>query len=313
VALTRFQRWAFATTAATYGLIGVGGLVRASGSGLGCPDWPKCFDRWIPPLSAADVPKHIDPALFNFAKAWTEYANRLIGVAVGILIFVTLVLAIRHHKNDKHVLWPTALSFLLVGFEGWLGGQVVAAQLAPIVLSAHLAVALVIGGLLTYATVCAMIPAAPAPAWRRNLGRWTLAVIVLALAQVALGAIIRGEVQLLGKASPQVPRDAWLGLVGSAYRVHSTMSVVVVAAVSALIWRVFQHPAPLLRKTGLITIAVLALQPITGLGLAWFDLPAVLQVLHLWLGSLLVAVLMVLAILCYRVDQPTRIRPPGSA
>src|SRR2546430_14308432 len=92
--LDAFQWMALITTACTYALIGVGALVRASGAGLGCPDWPRCFDRWIPPLSAADVPASIDPALFNFAKAWTEYLNRLLGVSVGFLVFGTLVLAI---------------------------------------------------------------------------------------------------------------------------------------------------------------------------------------------------------------------------
>src|SRR5690606_27411099 len=97
--LSSFQRWALLTTACTYLLIGIGGLVRATGSGLGCPDWPKCFDRWMPPTDVSQVPSHIDPALFNFAKAWTEYLNRLAGVTVGILIFGTLVVAVRRHRK----------------------------------------------------------------------------------------------------------------------------------------------------------------------------------------------------------------------
>src|SRR5437868_8273358 len=107
-----FQRLALATTATTYLLILVGGLVRASGAGLGCPDWPKCFGRWIPPLSKKDVPAAIDPSLFNVTKAWTEYVNRLLGVSVGLLIFSTLVLAFLHHRHARRILVPTITAFL---------------------------------------------------------------------------------------------------------------------------------------------------------------------------------------------------------
>src|SRR5207302_5270325 len=129
-------------TAATYALIAIGGLVRASGSGLGCPDWPKCFDRWIPPFSASDVPPSIDPALFNVAKAWTEYINRLLGVTIGVLIFATLVLAIVHHRRSKRILFSTLGAFVLTGIEGGIGGKVVKSQLSPMILTVHLVVAL---------------------------------------------------------------------------------------------------------------------------------------------------------------------------
>lgn len=304
--MTRFQRWAVATTGATYLLIAVGGLVRASGSGLGCPDWPKCFDRWIPPTDVRDVPAHIDPALFNVAKAWTEYINRALGVVIGLLIFATLVLAWRHHRKDPRIFWSTLAAFLLVGFEGWLGGQVVAAQLAPLVLSAHLAVALVIGGLLLYATACAFFeggrPRSDLPAYRSTAGRAALGVAVLALIQTALGAVIRGELQLIGKQAPPVPREQWLGLVGGLYGAHKAFSVVVVVAALVLVWWVLERSAGdrLVRRVMWAVLGVTAAQPLTGLGLQWFDVHPAFQVFHLWLGSLLVAVLMAAVIVAFR-------------
>ncbi|HEX4914405.1 MAG TPA: COX15/CtaA family protein, partial [Vicinamibacterales bacterium] len=89
--LTSFQRLALWTTAATYFLILVGGLVRASGAGLGCPDWPRCFGSWIPPASAAALPPQFDISQFNPTLMWTEYLNRLLGVIVGLLILATTI------------------------------------------------------------------------------------------------------------------------------------------------------------------------------------------------------------------------------
>ena len=77
---TSFQKLALWTTAVTYFLILVGGLVRASGAGLGCPDWPRCFGSWIPPASAAELPPQFDASQFNRTLMWTEYLNRLLGV-----------------------------------------------------------------------------------------------------------------------------------------------------------------------------------------------------------------------------------------
>src|SRR5215468_8118501 len=151
--LSSFQRLAQCTTASTYLLILVGGLVRASGAGLGCPDWPRCFGTWIPPASAAELPPQFDAALFNPTLMWTEYLNRLLGVTVGFLILATVVSAWRHHRREPRILWASVAALLLTGFQGWLGGRVVARALAEWIVTAHLIFALVIVQLLLYATV----------------------------------------------------------------------------------------------------------------------------------------------------------------
>src|SRR5262245_12110213 len=125
-----FQRLALCTTAITYFLILVGGLVRASGAGLGCPDWPRCFGSWVPPASAAELPPQFDASLFNPALMWTEYLNRLLGVTVGFLILATVLSAWRHHRDHSGIFRATIAALLLTGFQGWLGGRVVASELA---------------------------------------------------------------------------------------------------------------------------------------------------------------------------------------
>ena len=123
---TPFMRLALWTTALTYALILVGSLVRASGAGLGCPDWPRCFGSWIPPMSAEALPPQFSADQFNATLMWTEYLNRVLGVTVGLFILATVVAAWRHHRREGHILWPTVGALLLTGYEGWLGGRVVA-------------------------------------------------------------------------------------------------------------------------------------------------------------------------------------------
>ena len=156
----RFRSWAVGTIAAVYFLIMVGGLVRASGSGMGCPDWPKCFGRWVPPTSEAELPADYRvtyaehgyaDAGFNVVKTWIEYINRLIGVVIGLLIFVTLLASWPLRTEDAAVFWWSLSAFLLVGFEGWLGSVVVASNLMPWIVTLHMVAALMVVGALLMA------------------------------------------------------------------------------------------------------------------------------------------------------------------
>ncbi len=313
--LDAFQRLALWTTGATYLLIGVGGLVRAAGAGLGCPDWPKCFDRWIPPITAGGVPSHIDPALFNFARAWLEYVNRLLGVAVGFLILGTFVLAWVRYRDNPRVVVTTTAAFLLVLFQGWLGGQVVRTSLEPLVLTAHLVLALVIVTLLLYATVSAFFAHGrrprPLSAGRRRLGWAVLGVIGLVLIQVGVGAGLRGAVQLAAEAG--VAKSLWLHEAGSIDTVHRSLAVVVVMAIIVLS-RFGEHVAPqddVMRGLGRGALLLVGLQVAAGIGLGEWAFPGVLVVSHLWGAALLLGVLTLWGLLVVRLD-PREVRADAS-
>ena len=101
-AVRRFRRFGILTIASVFFLIFVGGLVRSTGSGMGCPDWPKCFGKWIPPTDVSELPANYkeifrtnvhEVADFDTYKTWTEYINRLIGVLTGFFVFLTVVFA----------------------------------------------------------------------------------------------------------------------------------------------------------------------------------------------------------------------------
>lgn len=187
--LNSFQKTALTTVLATLFLILVGGVVRSTGSGMGCPDWPKCFGSWIPPTSVEELPdgykeiyveKRIkknekiagyleglgfsklaheienDPNVkreeeFNATKTWIEYINRLTGALIGILVFITSLMSISYWKSSKSITISSFLAVFLTGFQGWLGSIVVSTNLLPGTITVHMILAMVIVNLLLYA------------------------------------------------------------------------------------------------------------------------------------------------------------------
>ena len=287
--LTSFQRLALWTTATTYLLILVGGLVRASGAGLGCPDWPRCFGGWIPPASAADLPAQFDPSLFNPTLMWTEYLNRLLGVTVGFLILATTISAWRHHRKQPRILWTTIAAFLLVGFEGWLGGRVVAHGLAPWIVTAHLMVALVIVQLLLYATFTAFdtprpFTDTPEGGGDKPLGVSILALIALTLLQAGFGTQVRERVDVALDAG--VARDLVLGTVGRLDFLHRDLAFATLLGSTLLTLWLLKRRSPLVNWS-LIVLALAVSQVAIGAFMAYGAVLPAAQVGHLTLASLL--------------------------
>ena len=149
----RFQNLLLLTIILVYLLILAGGIVRATGSGMGCPDWPKCFGRWIPPTEFSQLPPNYQEIYgaklkgeveFNAVKTWIEYANRLLGVLVGFSVFGTLLASLTYWKSKKAVVLGSLVAFFLVGANGWLGSRVVATELAQYMITAHLLLAVLV-------------------------------------------------------------------------------------------------------------------------------------------------------------------------
>jgi len=243
-----------------------------------------------------------------------EYVNRLLGVAIGLLIFATLVAALVRYRRTPRVLAPTAGAFALVVVQGWLGGQVVESGLKPWVLTAHLVLALVIVSLLLYATVSAFFPKGRAPVplspVRRWLGRGVAATVGLLLIQVGLGAALRGQVQLAAEAG--VPRGAWIDAVGLVDPIHRSLAVLVSGAVLGLVaWIDRSLPEDRgLRTLGRVALGLVGVQVLAGLGLAAWDFPRSLVVVHLWAAALLLGDLTLIALWVVRLDPRLEPRQP---
>jgi heme A synthase len=144
VSIGFFRRVAFLTALFAYLQIALGGVVRVTGSGLGCPDWPLCHGR---PYPAADVHSII------------EYSHRTVGAITGILLIATVVLAWVVFRNQRPlVAWLATASLVAIAAEGALGGAVVVRELAPWLVVAHLGLAMIILGFLI-ATAVTSLPA----------------------------------------------------------------------------------------------------------------------------------------------------------
>ena len=290
-----FQKLAVITTATTYLLILVGGLVRASGSGLGCPDWPKCFGLLIPPTKASDLPPGWDPALFNATHTWIEFLNRLLGATVGILILATLVVAIVKHRRRALILWPTVLAFAGVLFAGWLGKVVISSGLSPWMVTAHLVVAIVVVSALLFATAAAFLIGR-----RANVaGRvWmAIALILATLGQAGLGTQVRHAIELQRRAFPEAARSAWVDAVGGIDILHRQISVALFVLTLLLLWRLWKlrvGRAALVAAAA--TFACTSAQIALGLMLVYVELPVSAQILHLTVGSLLLGAQTILAV-----------------
>ena len=308
-----FRDIAVAATVATFLLIAVGGFVRAAGAGLGCPDWPRCFGRWIPPTDASQLPPEIDPERFDFALAWIEYVNRLLGVVVGLLIVAVLVAAWRVHRRRPDILVPAAATALLVAFQGWFGGQVVAHELDPRLVTVHLFVALAIAGLLLHLVVQGFdaaggrLPRPPDGA----APLFPIAGLVLgaAVVQLVLGAFLRGGLEGMAAADPGLERSLLLGRVGPADEIHKTGALVVALLCAWLLWAAHTRlpDSPGLRRLAQAPAWLTLAQIAAGLGLTSWALPPVLQLAHLVIGSLLFGCLVLSVLLL----APGRRAPPG--
>src|SRR5687768_11618062 len=99
-----FQRILLFCIIGTYLVILAGAVVRGTGSGLGCPDWPRCFGRWVPPMDISELPENYKEvykisgktiADFDPFKTWTEYINRLLGVILGFLVTLLFLSSFR--------------------------------------------------------------------------------------------------------------------------------------------------------------------------------------------------------------------------
>ncbi|PWH82918.1 COX15/CtaA family protein [Brumimicrobium oceani] len=301
-----------------------GSFVRITGSGMGCPDWPKCFGQWVPPTNGDNLPENYkgiysekrakkvekfsnmlsaigleesaekirnDKSIlyeqdFNARKTWTEYVNRLFGFLAGNGVLLVFLWIIAKYRQRKLVVIATVnLIFLL--FQAWFGSIVVATNLVPWTITVHLLFALIIIGLQLY------IIRLVAPSQQRNIKvsksfyALVFFVFVVVFAQMFLGTQVREEIDHLTKAG--IGREGWAENLGMIFFIHRSSSWLVLILMAVMFW--------ISRKTKDLRIihwafVMLAIELLSGVILNHFNVPGLVQTAHLLFACILFGILM---------------------
>ncbi len=292
------------TIVSVYILILVGGIVRATGSGMGCPDWPKCFGSWVPPTSVDQLPVNYKEVFgaklkgeveFNPVKTWTEYINRLVGVLIGFFVFLTFVLSVVvFRKRDRRIVSLSFLAFFLVAFEGWLGAKVVSTELHPGMITVHMLLSVVIVLLLIYVVFRSFDVKVDLAGPNRQLNFLLLISIMLMLAQVVFGTQLREGVDIAQKALGDGQRDKWIGALGGKVFYHILISVLVLISTWLLYRKLDQSSERIFKKWGLALLIVVIVSIVTGAVLGFFSFPPSFQPVHLLMSVLILGIQFVL-------------------
>jgi heme a synthase len=311
-----------------YLVVIAGSFVRITGSGMGCPDWPKCFGQYIPPTDEKVLPadykdiyaskrgKKIErfanflekigfsevankmrqdkSALieqdFNPRKTWTEYINRLFGVFAGFGVLFVFIGVLRKYRTRKMVLLATSNLIILV-IQAWFGSIVVATNLVPWTITLHLFLALVIIVLQLLLVIEVSNTQNKKLITSPKVRNFVWTVLIITFVQLFLGTQVRESIDLLVKQG--YSRQYWVNHLGIPFFIHRSFSWLVLIGMVYVFW--------LNKKTDNLKIIatsfyLLLLEILTGVLLAYADMPGLVQTSHLLFATVLFGVLFVAAI-----------------
>lgn len=308
-----------------YLVIFAGAFVRLTGSGMGCPDWPKCFGYYIPPTQEKELlfkagkeydkgqviikdetlliaktsfkskstfesfnwEKYTkhDYAVFNPLHTWVEYINRLFGALAGIACFVTFIISFWFWKDNKKLILLTLLICVLMGFQAWLGKTVVDSVLNPVKITTHMLAALLIVAF-QLITIYRVQKNKKTLNFDRKFN-WILFIsLALTIIQIVLGTSVREHVDTISETG--APEIFWLQNPSLSFYIHRSFSIIVLLVNMYL----FAQNKKLnlgFKKLNWVMILLL-IEIISGISMYYFDFPFGTQTIHIVLATLLFGV-----------------------
>ena len=307
-----------------YLVIIAGAVVRMTGSGMGCPDWPKCFGYYIPPTEESqlkwvsghdyfkgqviivdetlkvakeaftsnssfnqthwDTYDKHDYAEFNAAHTWIEYINRLLGALSGIAILIMTISSFGQWKKNKKLTLFSILCLVLLLFQAWLGATVVYSVLSPVRITLHMLVALVLVALLIYIL---KLSSDEDTSLKSTFTFRNLLVfaVVLSLIQVAMGTQVRQFVDEQIDLVGYNAKGEWLNNPTLVFYTHRSFSILVLL-INFGIWWLNKTRNLGFKLTNWMMI-VLSIEILTGIAMFYLDFPFLTQPLHLVFAALL--------------------------
>lgn len=296
-----------------YLVVIAGSFVRITGSGMGCPDWPKCFGEWIPPTNPNQIPENYkevysqkrakktirfckflskigldetannvknDPSLyveedFNGKKTWIEYVNRLLGFLAGNLMLLGFFWMLLKYRKKK-LIGIQLLNLILMGIQGWFGSIVVATNLVPWTITVHLFLALLIIGIQLKILFSISKKSRFLVDLPKGIKISLFLVLLITFYQMFLGTQVRESIDLLTKEG--YGRDSWTQMLGIPFYIHRSFSWLVLIGMGVLF---YINEKKYRLKSIRNCFLVLCLGLITGVLLAHIDMPGLVQVCHL--------------------------------
>lgn len=305
-----------------YLVIIAGALVRMTGSGMGCPDWPKCFGYYIPPTEEKELlfasgkeydkgqviisnksllvakedfkatakfnlnqwEKYTkhDYAIFNPFHTWVEYLNRLVGALAGLACLFVFFLSFGFWRDNKKLIVLNFLICFLMGFQAWLGKTVVDSVLNPYKITTHMLVALLIVSVQLYVIYTAQ-DSRKSKLFDQKF-KWILFIALgLTTIQIILGTQVRESVDTIVESG--LPKEAWIQNPKINFYIHRSFSILVLS-VNAFLF--FRNRKLALGFTKMNWVArLIFLEILSGISMYYFNFPFGTQTIHIVLATLL--------------------------
>jgi len=328
-----FRKAGWITCFSIFLLVLFGGIVRATGSGMGCPDWPKCFGKYIPPThldqlpenyenyflekrlkkvskyvkllkaiglnkqadAIANDPKIAEPEAFSVSSTWIEYLNRLFGALTGLFALATFVLSFQFIKKKTKIFICTFIGIIVILFNAWLGSIVVATNLLPGVVTLHYLAAFLAVGLFMW----------PLTNGLNGFGvtkKWPLLIItcfVLILIQTVTGTWSREVADGLIKSNNLITKDATFNIhaMGIIFTIHRYLALLILG----IFIYIYYKNKMTAQKKQIFWICILIIsQIIAGSINIWFILPPIAQTYHIFAGGIILGIAMHLSIQIFK-------------
>jgi cytochrome c oxidase assembly protein subunit 15 len=308
-----------------YLVIFAGAFVRLTGSGMGCPDWPKCFGYYIPPTDQKEllftpnkeynkgqviikeesllvakedfvakenfetsnwIPyQKHDYAIFNPIHTWVEYINRLFGALAGIACVLTLILSFGYRKKQNSLIYLSFIVCVLMAFQAWLGKTVVDSVLSPYKITTHMLAALLILAI-QLVVIYSVKTNNKTVTFNTKFNAFLLLALVLTLVQIVLGTDVREQVDIISKTG--APEVMWLQNPTVIFYVHRSFSILVFALNSYLFY--INRKLNLNASKQNWVMFLLFVEILTGISMYYFEFPFGTQTIHIVIATLLFGV-----------------------
>jgi len=293
---------------------------------MGCPDWPKCFGQWIPPSSESELPENYkdlysekraakienfakvlrniglkktseqlknDPNLrveqdFNSKKTWIEYINRLFGFFAGNALLVSFIWLIWKYRKRK-LIFLAGTNLILMGAQAWFGSIVVASNLVPWTITIHMLLALIIIALQIY-FIREISPTQSKKLPQSKLEFYLIWICLgVTFYQMFLGTQVRESIDELTALG--ITRERWTAELGMMFYIHRSFSWLVLLFLTVIAWKNEQRN----KYTSIrYVFFFLIVELLSGVLLAHFETPGLVQTSHLIFATIIFGILTML-------------------